>query len=113
MAWRLIEKAESDQAPFQLIISDWNAPTLNGLALLKQVRGMDNADAHLPFILITSESHKEQVMEAIQAGVSSFIVKPFTVQMLQQKLSAVHANMLKARAAAAAAQAQAQAQAQK
>ena len=71
-----------------LIVSDWINPGMTGLDFLKAVR----ADAKLkgtPFILVTSQGNKEKVMEAIQAGVSQFIVKPFNTIQLEEKINAI------------------------
>lgn len=92
-AWQLIEKELADKTPFQLIIADWNNATPDSLGLLKKVRGTQNL-TNLPFFFVTSETDKKLVMQAIQFGVSSLLLKPFTPQMLQQKLDAVHASML-------------------
>jgi two-component system, chemotaxis family, chemotaxis protein CheY len=71
-----------------LIISDWNNNGMTGLEFLKAVR----ADVKLKgtaFIMVTSESDKEKVMEAIQAGVNQFIVKPFNALQLEEKINAI------------------------
>lgn len=71
-----------------LIVSDWNMPKMSGLDLLKAVRG--NADLkHLPFIMVTAEGQKENVLEAVKAGVSNYIVKPFTPETFNEKLEKV------------------------
>lgn len=71
-----------------LIVSDWNMPKMSGLDLLKAVRG--NADLkHLPFIMVTAEGQKENVLEAVKAGVSNYIVKPFTPETFNEKLAKV------------------------
>ena len=75
--------------PVDLIVSDWINPGMTGLEFLKAVR----ADAKLKetaFILVTSEGNKEKVMEAIQAGVSQFIVKPFNAIQLEEKINAIN-----------------------
>lgn len=87
-AWPEIEKALSIGAPFQLVISDWNMPKLSGIDLLKKIRGKDETKA-LPFILLTAEAEKAQVMTAIQAGVNAYITKPFAPATLSEKLGAV------------------------
>ena len=91
-AWPLINKAQEDGAPFQLVISDWNMPGLNGIDLLKKVRGVDALKA-LPFVFITAENQKERVVEAVQAGVNSYITKPFSAQTLQQKMDTLHDSL--------------------
>ena len=71
-----------------LIISDWNMPKMNGLDLLKTVRGTDDTK-DLPFIMVTAEAQKENVLMAVQAGVNNYIVKPFTADAVQDKLKQV------------------------
>lgn len=88
LAWQEITNAK---VPFGLIISDWNMPNCTGLDLLKRVRG-DQRIAETPFILVTAESEKSQIVEAIQAKVSGYVVKPFTTESLSEKLAAVHAS---------------------
>ena len=85
-AWTKIQEANP---PFQLIISDWNMPKLSGVELLKKVRA-DARFSKTPFVLVTAESEKEQVVEAIKAGVTNYVTKPFTVDTLREKLEAAH-----------------------
>lgn len=71
-----------------LIVSDWNMPNMTGLDLLKAVR----ADANLkdtPFLMVTAEGQKENVVQAVQAGVSNYIVKPFTPETFSAKLEKI------------------------
>ncbi len=77
-------------APFQLIISDWNMPQLTGIEFLKAVRATPGCQA-LPFVLLTAESEKSQVIEALTAKVSGYVVKPFTPASLAEKLKGVYA----------------------
>lgn len=76
---------------FQLVMSDWNMPVMMGLDLLKAVRA-DPVIGKIPFVMITAESQKENVIEAAKAGVSNYIVKPFSPDQLQSKLEAVFAK---------------------
>ena len=80
-----------DGTPFALIISDWNMPNMMGIDLLKAVRANDSYKK-IPFVMVTAEAQQENVIEAAKAGVSNYIVKPFTADMLQQKLEAVFAK---------------------
>lgn len=73
---------------FDFIITDWNMPTLPGLALLKAVRS-DPKLARLPVLMVTAEAKREQIVEAAQAGVSGYIIKPFTAQTLSEKLAKI------------------------
>lgn len=67
------------------IVSDWNMPKMTGIELLKKVRGTD-LGKNIPFLLLTSENEKAQVTEAVLAGVSQYIVKPFSPKTFQEKL---------------------------
>jgi two-component system, chemotaxis family, chemotaxis protein CheY len=71
-----------------LIVSDWNMPKMNGLELLKAVRS-DASLQGVPFIMVTAEGQKENVLEAVKAGVSNYIVKPFTPETFSEKLAKV------------------------
>lgn len=71
-----------------LIVSDWNMPNMTGLELLKEVRN-DGDLKDIPFLMVTAEGQKENVVEAVQAGVSNYIVKPFTPETFSAKLEKV------------------------
>ncbi|MCD6036114.1 MAG: cheY [Rickettsiales bacterium] len=73
---------------YELIISDWNMEPVSGFELLKKVRSTDGMK-DLPFILVTAESKPENIIQAKQAGVSNYIVKPFNAETLKAKLMAV------------------------
>jgi two-component system, chemotaxis family, chemotaxis protein CheY len=73
-----------------LIVSDWNMPNMSGLDLLKAVRG-DTDLKSIPFLMVTAEGQKENVIEAVKAGVSNYIVKPFTPETFGEKLKKVFA----------------------
>ena len=68
-----------------LVLADWNMPKMSGLELLKTVK-KDDALKTIPVLMVTAEAQKENVIEAIQAGVSNYIVKPFTPDSMKQKL---------------------------
>lgn len=76
------------QKEYGLVISDWNMQPMTGLELLKRVRA-DQRTAKLPFIMVTAEAKTENVVAARQAGVSNYIIKPFTQAVLKQKIAAV------------------------
>jgi two-component system chemotaxis response regulator CheY len=82
-AWELLENQTVD-----LIISDWNMPKMTGLELLKKVRA-DSRYAKTPFLMVTAEAQKQNVIEAVQAGVSNYVVKPFTAEAISDKLEKV------------------------
>lgn len=73
------------QNKFDLVISDWNMPKMTGLDLLKAVRADANLQG-LPFLLVTAEALKDNIVAAAQAGVSDYVVKPFTPAILEEKL---------------------------
>jgi two-component system chemotaxis response regulator CheY len=73
---------------FDLIIADWNMPKMTGIELLKAIRA-DPELKHLPVIMVTAEAQKSRVLEAVQAGVSNYIVKPFTAETVKAKLEQV------------------------
>jgi len=68
---------------FDLIISDWNMPNVNGLELLQTVR-KDKHNKLIPFLMVTAENKKEYIIEAIKAGVNNYIGKPFTAETLKK-----------------------------
>jgi len=73
---------------YDLIISDWNMEPMTGFELLKAVRA-DETKAETPFILVTAESKPENVLAAQQAGVSNYLVKPFSAPVLKEKIDSV------------------------
>jgi two-component system chemotaxis response regulator CheY len=83
-----LEKLKEDDAKYGLIISDWNMEPMNGIQLLREVREED-ALKLIPFIMISAESKSENVIAAKDAGVSSFIVKPFNAGTLKAKMVSV------------------------
>jgi two-component system chemotaxis response regulator CheY len=72
----------------QFIISDWNMPTMSGIELLKKVRASE-AWKDLPFLMVTAEGQKENVIEAVRNKVSNYIVKPFTAETLKEKIDKI------------------------
>jgi len=71
-----------------LIVSDWNMPEMTGLDLLKYVRSNDQLKG-LPFLMVTAEAQKENIIEAVKSKVSNYIVKPFTAAILAEKLAKI------------------------
>ncbi|TWI72431.1 two-component system chemotaxis response regulator CheY [Desulfobotulus alkaliphilus] len=82
---------ELKKGKFDLIISDWNMPKMSGLELLKTVRGMDDYK-DIPFLMVTAEAQKQNVVEAVQAGVSNYVVKPFTAESISEKIEKILAK---------------------
>lgn len=73
---------------FDFVVTDWNMPGMQGIDLLKHIRA--DADLkHLPVLMITAEAKREQIIEAAQAGVNGYIVKPFTAATLKEKLDKI------------------------
>jgi len=82
-AWPVMQSGGID-----LLITDWNMPGMQGIDLLKAVRA-DPKTNKTPVLMVTAESKKEQIVEAAQAGVNGYIVKPFTAQTLKEKLEKI------------------------
>ena len=76
---------------FDFLITDWNMPGMPGLELLKAVRG-DPKLAKLPVLMLTAEAKREQIIEAAQAGVSGYVIKPFTAVTLKEKIDKILAS---------------------
>ena len=68
---------------FDMVLTDWNMPGMTGLEVLKKIREQDQ---NIPVIMVTTEAEKSRVLEAIQAGVTDYLVKPFTPDTLREKL---------------------------
>jgi len=82
-AWETLNKDKID-----FIISDWNMPKMPGIELLRKVRSSEEFAA-LPFLMVTAEAQQENIIEAVQAKVSNYIVKPFTAETLGQKIDKI------------------------
>ena len=94
-ASRILEAEDGVQAlriieskPVDFVISDWNMPNMTGLDLLKTLRAHPKF-SRMPVLLITAEGKKENIVEAAQAGADGYIVKPFTQDVLQEKLTRI------------------------
>lgn len=73
---------------FDFVISDWNMPNVDGISLLRRVRS-DPALKDMPFLMVTAEAEKDKVVEAIRSGVSNYVVKPFTAEVLKEKMDRI------------------------
>jgi two-component system chemotaxis response regulator CheY len=82
-AWEVLNKDRID-----FIISDWNMPQMTGIDLLRKVRASEQF-GHLPFLMVTAEAQQENIIEAAQAKVSNYIVKPFTADTMKQKIDKI------------------------
>lgn len=87
-AWEGLIAHYSKGEPFDIVISDVTMPHMTGIDFLKKVRA-DSRFKTLPFIMVTAESEKHMIMDAIQAGVSQYLMKPFAPNILAEKLNAV------------------------
>jgi len=82
-AWEVLNREKVD-----FIVSDWNMPQMTGIDLLRKVRGSEQF-AHIPFLMVTAEAQQENIIEAVQAKVSNYIVKPFTADTMKQKIDKI------------------------
>ncbi len=82
-AWDVLQRGGVD-----FIVSDWNMPRMTGIELLKKVRASPEF-CDLPFLMVTAESQQENILEAVQAKVSNYVVKPFTAATMQQKIEKI------------------------
>lgn len=71
-----------------LVIADWNMPRMTGLELLQYVRSSEHLK-DTPFLMVTAESEKKSIIEAVKARVSQYIIKPFTAETLSEKISKI------------------------
>jgi two-component system chemotaxis response regulator CheY len=91
-----IEEAEDGKQAFSklkeqkydFVVSDWNMPNMTGIELLRSVRS-DQELKGLSFLMVTAESEKEKVIEAIKTGVNNYIIKPFTAEILKEKMDKI------------------------
>lgn len=82
-AWKLLSEAHYD-----VILTDWNMPNMNGLELVKKIRS-EGTHQKTPIIMITTEGGKNEVITALKSGVNNYIVKPFSAEVLKEKLDGV------------------------
>jgi len=73
---------------FDFLVTDWNMPGMTGIDLLKELRA-DGKLASLPVLMVTAEAKRDQIIEAAQAGVNGYVVKPFTAQVLKEKIDKI------------------------
>ena len=86
IAWQILNRERID-----FIISDWNMPEMTGYELLKIVKEPSSQLAHIPFLMVTAEAEKSHIMDAVKGGVNQYIIKPFTSDMLREKIdNAIH-----------------------
>ncbi len=80
--------AKLKKEKFDFVITDWNMPEMDGLSLVKVIRSDDDLKS-LPVLMVTAEAKKENVIEALKAGVNNYIVKPFTPEVLKEKMEKI------------------------
>lgn len=73
---------------FDFLVTDWNMPGMTGIDLLKAVRADDKLK-DMPILMVTAEAKREQIVEAAQAGVNGYVVKPFTAAVLKEKIEKI------------------------
>lgn len=73
---------------FEFVITDWNMPNMSGLEFVKSLRGRTDGKS-VPVLMVTTRSVKEDILQAAQAGVNNYVVKPFTPQVLKEKIDQV------------------------
>ena len=83
------------QDAVELVVTDWNMPGMTGIELLREIRA-DAKFRGLPVLMVTAEAKREQIIEAAQAGVNGYIIKPFTAATLEDKLAKIFERMEKA-----------------
>lgn len=82
-AWPMLQTGN-----FDFLVTDWNMPLMTGIELLEKVRASEEL-ASLPVLLVTAEAKKEQIVQAAQAGVNGYVVKPFTAITLKEKIDKI------------------------
>lgn len=83
-----IAKLQEGAGSYELVLMDWNMPNMTGIDALKKIKA-DPALKAVPVIMVTSESEKTRIMEAIQSGAANYVVKPFQPETLAEKIAAV------------------------
>ncbi len=102
LGFKNIDEAEDGKVALQklktgsydFVITDWNMPNMTGLELVQEIR-KDPELKHLPVLMVTAEAKKENVLLAIKAGVNNYIVKPFTAEVLKEKIEKIFSVMKK------------------
>lgn len=102
LGFKNIDEAEDGKVALQklkttkydFVITDWNMPNMTGLELVQEIR-KDPELKHLPVLMVTAEAKKENVLLAIKAGVNNYIVKPFTAEVLKEKIEKIFSAMKK------------------
>ena len=96
LGFNKLEEAENGQEAltklkadtYGFVVSDWNMPVMMGIDMLRAIRA-DESLKKIPVLMVTAEAQKENLMEAVQAGVSNYVVKPFTAETMQEKINKI------------------------
>ena len=91
-----IDEAENGQdglqklksSKYDFVVSDWNMPVMTGIDMLRAIRADEQLKA-IPVLMVTAEAQQKNLVEAVQAGVSNYIIKPFTAEIMQEKLAKI------------------------
>jgi two-component system, chemotaxis family, chemotaxis protein CheY len=75
-------------APVDLVITDWNMPEMSGIEFIRNIRGHDRFKT-IPVLMVTTNAAKDDIVEALKAGVNNYVVKPFTPDVIKEKIEAV------------------------
>lgn len=86
-----INKAHESGQPFDLIFLDWNMPKMTGIEVVQKCKS-DDKHKNLPFIMITAEREQKSVVTALKAGVSDYVIKPFSPRQLSSKIERILSN---------------------
>lgn len=73
---------------YHFVVSDWNMPVMTGIDMLRAIRA-DEKLKSIPVLMVTAEAQQSNLIEAVQAGVSNYIVKPFTAETMQEKIAKI------------------------
>jgi len=78
------------QEPFELVVADWNMPEMSGIELLKAMRADESLES-IPFLLVTGDDNQDNIMDAIKAGISNYMTKPYDAKVLSEKIERIFA----------------------
>lgn len=83
------EALEKFDSSIQFVMTDWNMPGMSGLDLSRAIRQRPDGGGHVPILMVTTRSVREDIVAAVEAGVNNYVVKPFTPQVLKEKIDAI------------------------
>lgn len=94
MALSKIKEALKNNTPYEMVFCDWNMPDVTGLEVLESCRGQSEFKS-LPIVMVTAESERAQVVKALKAGATDYIVKPVTPEILEKKINGIMVRIQK------------------